>query len=79
MLVLWPSSLGLSHIKCALKSTPELIFVKTNFDVEKCIVSRKGLSRCTHFFLSEYCKFLEMESVLNERIWKMTGDLCCRH
>ncbi len=36
-----------------LKSTPALIFVKTAFDVEKCLASRQGLSRRTHFFLLE--------------------------
>ncbi len=43
-----------------LKSTPALIFVKTVFDVEKLLASRQGLSRRTHFLLSEYCRFLEM-------------------
>ncbi len=43
-----------------LKSTPTLIFIKTVFDVEKCLASRQGLSRRTHFFLLECCRFLEM-------------------
>ncbi len=40
-----------------LKSTPTFIFIKTVFDVEKCLASRQGLSRRTHFLLSEYCSF----------------------
>ncbi len=40
-----------------LKSTPTFIFIKTVFDVEKCLASRQGLSRHTHFLLSEYCSF----------------------
>ncbi len=55
-----------------------LIFVKTVFDVEKCLESCQGLSRRTHFFLFEYSRFLKMyaqHAVLNERIWMMTGDL----
>ncbi len=36
-----------------LKSTPALIFIKTVFDVEKCLASRQGLSRRTHVLWSE--------------------------
>ncbi len=35
----------------------EPIFIKTVFDVEKCLASRQCLSRCMHFLLSEYCSF----------------------
>ncbi len=44
----------------SFKSTPALIFIKTVFDVKKCLVSRQGLSRRMHFLLSEYCRFLKM-------------------
>ncbi len=53
-----------------LKSTPTLIFVKTGFDVEKCLASHQGLSRRTHFFLFEYSRFLEMQAVLAARCSK---------
>ncbi len=33
------------------------IFIKTVFEVEKCLASPQGLSRRTHFLLSEYCSF----------------------
>ncbi len=64
-------TLGASFIKRAyaqiwslsvrtLKSTPKFIFIKTVFDVEKCLASRQGLSRRTHFLLSEYCRFFKI-------------------
>ncbi len=59
---------------CTLKSTPTLIFIKTVFDVEKCLASLQGLSRHTHFLLSEYCRFFKCKlflrlSVLNYDDW----------
>ncbi len=55
-----------------LKSTPTLIFVQTGFDMGKCLASRQGLSRRTHFFLSEYffkCKLFLQLVVLNCDYW----------
>ncbi len=46
------------------------------FDVEKCLASRQGVSRHTHFFLFEYCRFLKMLAVLAARCskWKNFDD-----
>ncbi len=84
---LWPLSIlcastifcrtsGASFIKHTLKSTSTLIFVKAGFDVENCLASRQGLSRRTHFFLFEYCRFLKMKAVLAARCskWKNLDD-----
>ncbi len=40
-----------------LKFTPALIFIKIVFDVEKCLVSRQGLSRDTHFYCRSIAVF----------------------
>ncbi len=47
---------------------------KTVFDVEKCLASRQGLSRRTHFLLSELAGFLKYKlflqlAVLNYDDW----------
>ncbi len=63
-------SLFPKKVECSFKYTPTLIFIKTVFDVEKRLASRQGLSRRTHFLLSEYCRFFKMYAVLAARCSK---------
>ncbi len=49
---------GLIYKVCVRLNTRQRSFIKTVFHVEKCFALSQGLSRRTHFLLSEYCRFL---------------------